>query len=239
MKRFKRFIIVVSTVGSLTTANNAHAGIPVIDVASILQAVMDYITTGEQLVEIKNNYDQAKQTYEALNGVRGLGTILNDANDQNARRYLPEEYALVTALSNGESVGGYGSLQSLVGNLKRTVTTIAPDTFAEGTDARVVYDHTINTLATQKAIGQNAYGSAAGRTGNIENLIATIGSATDPKAIAEIQARIAAEQALVENENTRLQAMNYMQQVEQQEARQRSAEVIGKWGTSTLPDFSF
>jgi type IV secretion system protein VirB5 len=111
-------------------------------------------------------------------------------------------------------------------------------TFAAGTNAASALAAKIDSLATQKALGQAAYTSAAQRTSDLENMIATIGVADDPKAIAEMQARLGAQQALVANENAKLQAMAYMQQAEEQQARQRAAEVIAKWSRPNLPAFA-
>ena len=112
------------------------------------------------------------------------------------------------------------------------------DIFGTGADARSVLSSKIDSLATQKALGQAAYSSVAQRTADLENMIATIGVADDPKAIAETQARIGAQQALVANENAKLQAMAYMQQAEEQQAKQRAAEVIAKWSRPSLPAFT-
>jgi type IV secretion system protein VirB5 len=91
---------------------------------------------------------------------------------------------------------------------------------------------------TQQALGEAAYTSNAQRTTDLGR-ISTIGTANDPKAIAEINARITAQQALIANESTRLQALSYMQQLEQQQNEQRAREVISTWSTYVMPPISF
>ncbi len=172
-----------------------------------------------------------------MTGNRALGTLLNGAMDQAARRYLPEQGDQIEQLAAG-AVEGYGPLQSSINSLKSMVSSLPPGTFGSGTDALNVLSAKINSLATQKALGQAAYSSAAQRTRDIENLIATTGVATDPKAIAEMQARIGAQQALLQNESAKLQALAYMQTVEEQQAKQRAQELVGKWSRPTLPTFS-
>ena len=112
-------------------------------------------------------------------------------------------------------------------------------TFGTGTNAANALVAKINSLATQKALGESAYTSAAQRTTDLENMIATIGVADDPKAIAEMQARVGAQQALVANENAKLQSMAYMQQFEQQQNEQRANETVGKWGKDSFPAVTF
>ena len=94
-----------------------------------------------------------------------------------------------------------------------------------------------NTIAVLMSLLGQA--TAAQRTTDLENLIATIGVASDPKAIAEMQARIGAQQALVSNENAKLQSLAYLQAYEQQQNDQRANEVVAKWGKDTLPAISF
>jgi type IV secretion system protein VirB5 len=70
-------------------------------------------------------------------------------------------------------------------------------------------------------------------------MIATIGVADDPKAIAEINARIVAQQALIANEATKLQSLRYMQELEKQQNEQRGREVIANWGSYVMPPVTF
>ncbi len=220
------------------SAGGANAGIPVIDAATQInlglqyaKQIVQYTTQLNELTELVNTVTQLTNTYNAITGNRGLGTLLNGAPDQAARRYLPGAYSDVSALSGAAVVPGYGSLQSLVTSLKAGITTIPTGTFTVGSIEQDLLDSKVNTLATQKALGQSSYDSVLARFANIENLIATSATATDPKAIAELQARIGAEQALAQNETAKLQAMAYMQQVEKQQAEQKAQDLVVKQAT--------
>jgi len=235
---------VLATMALTAGVSSAHAGIPVIDGANLFQAIQQVAAWAQQysqmvdsIQQLRAQYAQLQTTYNSMTGNRGLGTILNGPAEQAARRYLPDEAEQLGALASG-SVAGYGALQSTVAGLKGSVSTMPSDIFGFGTDARGVLTSVIDSLATQKATGQAAYSSAAQRTADLENMIATIGAANDPKAIAEIQARVGAQQALVANDNAKVQAMAYMQQAEQQQARQRATEVVAKWARPSLPAFT-
>ena len=223
----------------------AEAGIPVIDVANLAQSVQQVIAWGQQygqmtesINQLRNQYAQLANTYAALTGNRGLGTLLNTPIDQAARRYLPADALQLGQLASG-TVTGFASLQTTINRYRSSVSAMPTTTFPVGSSAAGALAARIDTLATQQALAESAYSANDQRTADLESMIATIGSANDPKAIAEINARIAAQQALIGNETTRLQALAHLQQVEQQRNEQRGREVIAKWGTATLPPISF
>lgn len=240
----RKFRSTLAALALMASAGAAQAGIPVIDAANLANSMQQVIAWGKQYTQmvdsinqLRAQYAQLEATYNSMTGNRGLGTLLNGATDQAARRYLPEHAAEIERLADG-LVAGYGPLQSSIASLKAAVSTMPAGTFGPGTDALNVLSAKINSLATQRALGQAAYSSAAQRTRDIESLIATTGVAADPKAMAELQARIGAQQALLQNESAKLQAMAYMQTVEEQQAKQRAQELVGKWSRPTLPTFS-
>jgi type IV secretion system protein VirB5 len=241
----KKVIRVFALAIAVFGVTNANAGIPVIDVAAIAQQVQQVIAWGKQYTQmvdqinnLRNQYSQLQTTYNSLTGDRGLATLLNAGADQAARRYLPEQADELEKLSAG-LVSGYGPLQSSIASLRSKVSSLPPGTFGAGTDALKALSAKLDSIATQQAMGKAAYSAAAQRTRDIENLIATSGVATDPKAIAEMQTRITAQQALLQNESSKLQAMAYMQQTEQAQNEQRANETISKWGKTTLPAVAF
>lgn len=230
---------------ALLGGTQVHAGIPVIDAANLANSIKQVVAWGQQytqmvdsIQQLQNQYAQLQTTYSAMTGSRGMSTLLNGPVDQTMRRYLPAQGAQIDQLASG-AVAGYGPLQSAISSLKGVVSTVPNGTFASGSDALNVLSAKINSLATQKALGQAAYSSAAQRTSDIEGLIATSAAATDPKSIAEMQARIGAQQALLQNESAKLQAMAYMQAAEQQQNEQRANEAISKWGKTALPAVTF
>jgi type IV secretion system protein VirB5 len=241
MKHLKRLIAAAALTAAVGSAN---AGIPVIDVANLAQAVEQVIAWGQQysqmvqqIDQMRAQYAQLQSTYNSMTGNRGLGTLLNGAVDQAARRYLPADGTQIGQLSSG--VAGFGALQATINGYKTTVTSLPTTWFSVGTTAANTLASRVNSLATQRAVGEAAYTSNAQRTADLENMISTIGMATDPKAIAEINARITAQQALIANESTRLQALSYMQELERQQNEQRAREVVSTWSTYVMPPISF
>ncbi len=241
MKHFKRLFVAVGLTAALGSAN---AGIPVIDVANLAQSIQQVVAWAQQnaqmvqqITELRNQYTQLTNTYNSMTGNRGLGTLLNGAVDQATRRYLPGDATQLGQLGSG--VAGFGSLQATINRYRSSVTSLPPTWFPAGSPAANTLATRVDSLATQQAMGEAAYTSSTQRTSDLEDMISTIGTADDQKAIAEINARITAQQALIANESTRLQALTYMQQLQKQQDDQRAREVVSTWSTYVMPPISF
>jgi type IV secretion system protein VirB5 len=239
----KRLIRYLALMFGLAGMSQAHAGIPVIDGANLAQAIQQVLAWSQQYDQMVQSiqtlhaqYAQLENTFNVMTGNRGLGTLLNTIADQATRRYLPEAGTQIDQLASGE-VPGYSDLQSTVASIRSTISSMPAGSLPA--NALAALNSQLNALATHKALGQAAYSSAEQRFSDTENLIATIGTADDPKAIAEMNARLTAQQALVANEATKVQALAYMQRVSELEQQQVGNEAIAKWGKSTLPDITF
>jgi type IV secretion system protein VirB5 len=80
---------------------------------------------------------------------------------------------------------------------------------------RNIEQRSMHTAFTNKAIGLRGYEAAQRRIDQIESLMDKINDTQDPKAIGELQARISAEQALLQNESNKLQMISQLQIAEQ------------------------
>jgi type IV secretion system protein VirB5 len=87
MKISKCILNFVFALTVMFSATQARAGIPTIDVANLVQSIQEVLAWGEQYKQmadsIKAYADQLKQAKtmtEKLDGLRNLGTILNDPN---------------------------------------------------------------------------------------------------------------------------------------------------------------
>lgn len=222
---------------SVATSSLAHAQIPVTDVANLAQniqsvthAVTQITNQLNQLTELQKQVTQLTNTYSALTGNRGLGTVANTATDQAMRRYLPTSSTNLEGLTGSASVSGYGSLQSQIAAAKSAISSLPAGFFPGGSAAQASLDKWLGELAKQQTVGAAAYDNANSRIPVVENLISTIGVATDPKAVAEIQARIQAEQVIAQNESNKMQALIYKQRNEEMQREQRSLELLSKQG---------
>ena len=91
----------------------------------------------------------------------------------------------------------------------------------------------VQAAQTKSHIGK-ALETAQKRLNQIEGLMNQINRTQDPKAIAELQARIGIEQAMIQNESTRLQMYKMMSEANEkmlaEQAKANRATANQKWG---------
>ena len=223
----KKFLRTFALALGLASGGQAFAGIPTIDVAAIAQAALQVQAWGQQYQQMMQQVQQMQQQIDGVTGGRGMSELLNSPTYQQARRTLPPDAQQVLGLANG---GSYGNLASSINSIKRASTTLNSNSFSSPTAASQ-WDADLNQAASNQALSMQAYSDAAPRLQNIEDLMARISQTQDPKAIAELQARMSAEQAIIQNEQNKIQAMSMLvasqQQMAQLKARETSIKSVG------------
>lgn len=228
----KKFIRIFALALGLSSAGQAFAGIPVIDAANVAQAIKQVTAWGQQYKQMVDQYQQMQQQYQSLTGSRGFSSLLNGPAYQQARRMLPPDAQQVLDLAKG---GSYGNLASSISAIKKASTTLDGSAFTSPAAAKQ-WDADMNRAASNKALSMQAYTDAGQRLQNLEGMINQISQTQDPKAIAELQARMQAEQAIIQNEQNKIQAMAMLASAEQQIAQQQAREISIKSGsTSYIP----
>jgi type IV secretion system protein VirB5 len=177
----------------------AQAQIPVIDVASLTQLIMQIQTLEQQLSTARNELAQAQSEYQSITGQRGMQQLLSGT----PRNYLPANWPTLAALATG--AGGYPVLGGDIRAALKAVGVLTPQQLAalSSADASQLQAQR-QSVALLEAITDTAVANASGRFAALQTLIDAIGSANDQKAILELQARISAEQAMLANEHTKL-----------------------------------
>lgn len=209
---------------------SAGAQFPVTDVAMNSQTKMNQIQNFakfvEQVTQLKNQLEQAKQQYEALTGSRGLGDLFNNPA---LRQYLPQDWTdLYDSVQSGQVAGISGKVQDLIDkNKSGSIADMSAD----------VRTRQERLGAVNKATGLAGFDAAMKRADQIQSLIGQINGTSDPKAIAELQARIAGEQAQVSNEIAKLQLVAMLQQAEEKAIAAKAAAVYNKQmsGSNDVP----
>ncbi len=199
----------VLVVAGILVAEGARAqGIPVFDSSSFAQMVTS-------LTVLREHLNQAHATYNALNGVRGLGDVLYN---RALRQYLPVDW---TRVYDGALAGGYAGISGTLGAIRaaeRLTGTV------EEQQARIVARGRMTTV-TDKAVGVHAFEGAQARLAQIESLMGQINRTGDPKGIQEVQARIAVEEAAVQHETTKLQLVAMLQRAEERLVEQQKSDL--------------
>jgi len=215
---------------ALLSSTVLASGIPVIDGASISQNAQNQIET---MLKWKLQYDQmvaqinqAEQQYKSLTGSRNLGQILNNPA---LRDYLPTEWQSVyDAVRRGGYNGLSGRGQTVYNDNKvfDMCANIKVSDDRKACEARAV------KASQDKGFALDAFDAAKSRINQIDQLMQQINTTQDPKAIAELQGRIAAEQANIQNEQTKLQLYAMVAAAEEKVQQQRLREVQAKTWSS-------
>ena len=220
----KRIFSIVAI--SVFAFSAGFAQIPVTDIMSNMQQKISYIDTMAkwkmQYDQMINQIDQAKKQYDSLNGSRGLGTILNDPTMRN---YLPSNWQSVY---DQVKSGGYQGLSSRAKSIYDSNKIFDSSASIKDPDQRKAFEAKAVKASQDKAFALDGFDAAKSRINQIDQLMGRINTTQDPKAIAELQGRIAAEQANIQNEQTKLQLFQMVAAAEDKVQEQRMREIQSK-----------
>lgn len=95
-------------------------------------------------------------------------------------------------------------------------------------------DKAQSRLAAMQATAESGYNEAGQRFEKLQALVDKVDAAGDAKAIADLNARIAAEQVMMQNEQVKLSQMKQMQEAQELAAQQQAREVVGQLGGGNI-----
>ena len=198
-------------------ARSAHAQWAVIDVGAIAQLVQEVQQTEQMLQTAQNQLSQAQQEYQSITGLRGMQNLLSGIN----RNYLPVTWSQLPT-----------GLAAPIQTLLRTNAVLTPAQVAALSPAeQQQLSAARGNAALLQAASQQAYATTSSRFASVQQLINAIGSATDQKGILDLQARIQAEQGMMQNESTKLtvlyQAAQAQEWARRQSAREQAVADVG------------
>jgi len=189
------------------------------DIPSTLNQIQTMAQWANQYQQMVSQLTQMEKQFNSLNGNRGLGQYMNNPA---LRDYLPADWQKVY---DSVRAGGYAGLSGSgkavydANKIYDACTYITDDAQRGACQARAMKP------SQDKAFASDAYQAAKARIDQIDGLMAKINDTQDPKAIAELQARIAAEQANIQNEQTKLQLYAMMAAAEDKVQAQRQREL--------------
>ena len=203
-------------------ASGARAqGIPVIDVANLVQTILQVMN---DVTEISNQVQQItalQSQLSTMNGMRNLGQVVNNPALKN---YVPADaYTYLNAVNST----GYAGLTTTAKSLRDANMIYNCLDLAAGS-ARTDCQAALAQPYQHKGLLQDAMKSASGRLSQINALMDQINGTSDQKAIEEIQARIGAENALLAHEVSQVQMLQGMADSEERIARSRDRERQGQ-----------
>lgn len=234
MKRLLAILVLFSPL-------SAHAQIPVTDVANFGQQVVQY---AQMIAEYERQFQQlieARNQVDAITGNYGFGDLLNDAGYRDARRYTPITWQdTLRILNAGGLPGSAADVRSIYSDRSDAMAVIGAQDYnrlnPDAPNAQAFERRRDTNLASQ-AIAEATYDDIQARMQNYETLMGQIESTDNSKAIADLQARISAENGTTMADLIRLQAVQ-LQQTSAVEAQQLVDETNMKRQTQ-YSDFAF
>ena len=184
---------------------------------------------------IRDRLNQLQSTYNAMTGNRGMQNLLPIT--PQTRNYLPTNWQGLIATLNGLS-GSYGALSAQLNSTLSANAILTPAQLSRlSPQEQAQLQSSRNSAALMQATSQQALQASSQRFTSLQQLINAIPTATDQKGALDLQARIAAEQAMLQNEQTKIQTLNQALQADDRARQQRAQELsISNLGSlRTLP----
>lgn len=185
-------IAIASALTFTTTPASAFLGFGGSNIAKETTQIASWIAQYAQMVQ---EYNQLVEEYRSLNGIRGMASLVNNPQ---LRRYLPDEYRDILSR-------GYGDWQALRSALDNPVGSTNLQKYRR------------DQLAIDEAMTLESYKQASRRFGDIQVLLDKINDASipDAKDMQDLQARIQAEQVMMQNEASKIAMMKNLQDIQQ------------------------
>ena len=154
--------------------------------------------------------------------------LISEAGSTSMKNFLTKSIAAIALCCITFHVaaqiqkGGYAGLTG-AGKAIRDATAIYSCTGKTGSTLDLC-NRDLNITAQNKANAQAAYDAAGKRLDNIQNLMGQIDATTDAKSIQELQTRMQAEQAMIQNEQTKLMMFKMIVESEEKLISQQKRE---------------
>ena len=203
----------------LTTSSGVQAAMLVYDPTSYAKLIEQAKTALDQLESLKAQITQGKQLFDSLNSASGIATIAADLGVPQLREVLPDVTALAAAAKGDlKDLGAIGERADAIRAAARLYTAVTGD--PRGADLEAAGERAARDLALGEAVAT----AGAKRLAGLESINAALAAAPNARAVLDLQARAAAEQAMIANDQMRLQGLAMTQQAEQRLQDQRDRE---------------
>ena len=199
----KRTFSAVATAAALAfTASPASAFLGLWGGSNIAKETTQIASWAAQYIQMIEEYNQLVEEYRSLNGMRGMASLVNNPQ---LRRYLPDEYKNVLSQ-------GYGDWQALRGALDNPI------------GSNSLYKQRRDQLSIDEAMALESYKQASRRFKDIQVLLDKINDSSTPDAkdMLDLQARIQAEQVMMQNESAKIAMMKNLQEIQKQKMQERA-----------------
>lgn len=201
-------------------ATTAQAtGMVVYDPAAYFKLIEQAKTALDQLNELKTQVKQGQKLFDSLNQASGVGQIASQLSLPSLREMLPDVSALAAATKGDLSgLGSIGARAGAIRDANRLYTPPAGDPLGADLDAAGM------RAARNLALGEAVSTAGSQRLAGLQTLQQAIDTAPNARAVLDIQARATTEQAMIANDQMRLQGLAMAQAAEDRLEAQRQRE---------------
>jgi type IV secretion system protein VirB5 len=231
--RTRHGVISAAALISMGLCTTSRAQWAVVDVGAIAQLIKEVATLQQQLQTAEQTLSNAQQQYQSITGNRGMQNLLSGTN----RNYLPTTWGQLAAAVT-QTVGAYQVLSLGTQSLMTANAALTPQQVAALSPAeQAQLQAARQSAALLQSTSRQALDNTSTRFTALQQLINTIPSATDQKGALDLQARIQAEQAMLQNENTKMAVLYQTLQAQEWARRQSAREqvIAGVGSLRTLP----
>ncbi len=186
----------------------AAQGIPVFDSSTYLQALSTVTNTEKMITQGEQQISTATTQLNSLQKLTNINSVASNLSDSSVRDIMPS-----TTMDAGTLFGGD---LSKIGSLSSSASSIQSEyTLSGTTSADVAYNQALKdatgSAAATAALGENTLAITQTRMAGLTTLQNKLDTATDPKGVMDLHARIAAEQAQLQNDQLKTQALQMAQ----------------------------
>ena len=218
----RRRLIPILIAGAASLGGSAaHAQLAVYDAASYAKLIQQATTAVSQLNELKTQVTQGQQLLSSLNDASGVSKIASALGVPSLRSFLPDTSAL-SAVTKGDfsALGAIGAKAEAIRSANRLWTAPADDPLGADLEASG------QRAARDLALGQSVTDAGAQRLEGLKDLQAAIDAAPNARAVMDLQARATTEQAMIANDQMRLQGIAMAQAAEDRLQARRDRERV-------------
>lgn len=225
-------LFAAAAVLTFAVAGGASAQMAVYDAANHAQILKDVQNGIQQLRTLQSQLQEAQRLYQAANSISGINDLAQILNSNSVREHVPQDLQDLMRVVEGGSIDNLGELSRRIDVIKETygLETPAPSRRANEADRHyeAALERSGNRAARDMALGEGVYRSASDRLAGLQSLQRAVGQARTASEKMDLQNRIQAESAIIQNEVVRLQGLAMVQAAEhrlaEEQAKNRAAQ---------------
>lgn len=192
------------------------------DPTAYARLVEDARTALQQLRALQAQVEQGKALFDSLNAISDVNALASVLGLPEVRNPLPDLSAL-RAAADGD-LAALGDLADRAAAIRRETRLYTPPSGDADTYYRDSLERSGARTARDLAIGEAVSQASDRRVEGLESLRRALDAAPNARAVMDLEARLAAEQALIQNEQLRLQGLALTHAAEARLEEQRARE---------------